>query len=513
MEVEAKFAITEDLSPKIIDGLDIRPYTLRAAGFEEHIDTLLDTPDRRITGQMHALRIRATNSTLTLTLKGPNTGENEVHVRQEWEAPLTPPLSMDPESWPEPIASKVAALVSDEPLAPLLHVTVERRLWTVRRGNRVIGELALDTGAILAKGRRESIHELELELKGSGARKDLDALRERLTAQLPLAPETRSKLERGLALLLHTRWTLDGYTPLDTLTRHYVRQKLRAMRNSERRVMKEGDPDAIHDMRVATRRIRSVLLEMEGMDAFQPRELRTLRTRLRGIARSLGTVRDLDIILELLAEQLQRDDSGPAPAINNGAINEAIEHAIAQLQRRREDAYADTRRKIQRAKYARLLERLQRFDVTRDDSGASEQCALVRGYAGGTLWGRYEALIRHESAIDLGDTLEMHQARIAAKRLRYTLEMFTPALGKSIEPLRQALIGFQERFGALQDTTVTMRTLAEMASDSDQTPAWNQLIGQLDSSRAKLLRQARSAWRDLASEEIRLSLARALATL
>ena len=116
-----------------------RPYTLRAAGFEEHIDTLLDTPDRRITGQMHALRIRATNSTLTLTLKGPNTGENEVHVRQEWEAPLTPPLSMDPESWPEPIASKVAGLlVSDEPLAPLLHVTVERRLWTVRRGNRVI---------------------------------------------------------------------------------------------------------------------------------------------------------------------------------------------------------------------------------------------------------------------------------------------------------------------------------------------------------------------------------------
>ena len=104
----------------------------------------------------------------------------------------------------------------------------------------------------------------------------------------------------------------------------------------------------------------------------------------------------------------------------------------------------------------------------------------MRGYAGGTLWGRYEALIRHESAIDLGDTLEMHQARIAAKRLRYTLEMFTPALGKSIEPLRQALIVFQERFGALQDTTVTMRTLAEMASDNDQTPAWNQLIGQLD---------------------------------
>ena len=110
--------------------------------------------------------------------------------------------------------------------------------------------------------------------------------------------------------------------------------------------MKEGDPDAIHDMRVATRRIRSVLLEMEGMDAFQPREIRTLRKRLRDIARSLGTVRDLDIILELLAEQLQRDNSGLAPAINNGAIHEAIQRAIAQFQRQRQDAYTDTRRKI-----------------------------------------------------------------------------------------------------------------------------------------------------------------------
>ena len=263
--------------------------------------------------------------------------------------------------------------------------------------------------------------------------------------------------------------------------------------------MKEGDPDAIHDMRVATRRIRCVLLEMEGMDAFQPRELRTLRTRLRGIARSLGTVRDLDIILELLAEQLQRDDSGPAPAIKNGAINEAIEHAIAQLQRRREDAYADTRRKIQRAKYARLLERLQRFDVTRDDSGASEQCALVRGYAGGTLWGRYEALIRHESAIDLGDTLRCIKRGSPRNGCAIRWKCSPPRSERVSSHYARRSSGSRNALGALQDTTVTMRTLAEMASDSDQAPAWNQLIGQLDSSRAKLLRQARSAWRDLAS--------------
>lgn len=508
MEVEAKFAITGKLNPKLLDDLDVRPYSLRGAGIEDHVDTLLDTPDRRITDQMHALRVRAADSGLTLTFKGPNTGAGEVHMRQEWEAPLTPPLRLDPASWPEPIASQVRQLIGNEALAPMLHVAVERRLWQVRRGARVIGELALDTGAILAAGRREPIHELELELKGAGARTDLDHLRGLLSAQLPLAPEPRSKLQRGLALLRHARWTLDGYTPLDALARHYVRQKLRAMRKAERHVRKEGDADAIHDMRVATRRIRSVLLELEEMGAFQPRELQALRKRLRGVARRLGAVRDLDIILERIAEELQQESGGP-----DSASDEAIARVIAQLQQRRKDAYVAARRKIERAKYGRLIERLQNFDLTRNVPATTEPCPLVRGYAGGALWDRYEALIRHESAIDLGDAIEMHQARIAAKRLRYTLEMFTPALGSDIEPLRKALVAFQDNFGALQDTIVTMRTLAELANGNDHSPAWNRLTLQLETRGKRLTRQARAAWDTLASNEIRLTLARTLAAI
>jgi inorganic triphosphatase YgiF len=508
MEVEAKFAITGTLSPTSIEELDIRPYSLRSAGMADHMDTLLDTPDRRITGQTHALRVRSGASGLTLTLKGPNTDEGEVHARQEWEAPLTPPLCLDPKAWPEPIASQVAQLAGDNPLAPIFHVAVERRLWDVRRGARVIGELALDTGVILAAGRREPIHELELELKGSGARSDLDTLRQYLCAQLPLEPETRSKLQRGLALLLHARWTLDGYTPLDVLARHYIRHKARAMRKAERRVLKVGDPDAIHDMRVATRRIRSALRELELMGAFQSRELNLLRKRLRGVSRRLGAVRDLDIIMERIAAEVQ-----PGGADLASPADEAVAGAIAQLQRRRKDAYADARRKIKRAKYTRLRKQLLRFDPGRDSSMGTGSCPLVRGYAGGAMWSRYEALLRHESAIDIGDTVEMHQARIAAKRLRYTLEMFAPALGRDIEPLRRALVEFQECFGALQDTTVTMRTLAALADCSDASPAWSQLTRQLESRAAELTRQARISWRSLTSEEIRRILARALAAL
>ncbi len=213
MEVEAKFAITGELDPALIDSLDTRPYTFSAAGVEKHVDTLLDTPDLRIIGQMHALRIRAANSTLTLTLKGPNTGKGGIHKRQEWEAPLDPPLRLESDSWPEPIASRVIALSGGASLLPLLHLNVERRRWVIQRDERAIGELALDTGVILAAGRREPIHELELELKGAGARADLDALCALLTARLPLAPEARSKLQRGLALLRHALQEPDDAPP------------------------------------------------------------------------------------------------------------------------------------------------------------------------------------------------------------------------------------------------------------------------------------------------------------
>ena len=508
MEVEAKFAITGTLSPASIEELDIRPYVLRSASGADHVDTLLDTPDRRITGHMRALRVRASDSGLTLTLKGPNTGAGGIHARQEWEAPLKPPLCLDPTSWPEPIASRVVELAGDEPLAAIFHVAVERRLWDVRRGARVIGELALDSGVILAAGRREPIHELELELKGSGARLDLDALSQLLCAQLPLEPEPRSKLQRGLALLLHARWTLDGYTPLDALARHYIRQKARSMRKAEHRVLKEGDPDAIHDMRVAARRIRSVLRELEEMGAFQSREPRALRKRLREVSRRLGAVRDLDIILERIAAELQ-----PTSVARGDPSDETIADAIAHLQEQRADAYATARRKIKRAKYTRLRDELLRFDPAPDASAGKGPCPLVRGYAGGALWSRYEALMRCESAIDLGDAVGMHQARIAAKRLRYALEMFTPALGQDVEPVRRALIEFQERFGALQDTIVALRALAEVATHNGSSPAWSQLARQLEASAAESTRQARTAWRSLVSDEIRGLLARALAAL
>ena len=66
-----------------------------------------------------------------------------------------------------------------------------------------VGEVALDRGEIIAGGRSQPMHELEIELKG-GAASDLHAVQKSMMRQLPAVPENRSKFARGIALLTGT---------------------------------------------------------------------------------------------------------------------------------------------------------------------------------------------------------------------------------------------------------------------------------------------------------------------
>jgi CHAD domain-containing protein len=419
-------------------------------------------------------------------------------------------------------------LIGDEPLAPLLHVVVKRRLWDVKRGARLVGELALDTGVILVAGRHEDIHELELELKGSGARADLDSLGAALAAQLPLTAETRSKLQRGLTLLRHASWALDGYTPIVALARHYVRQKWRVALKKQHAVIKVGDADSIHDMRVAVRRIRSVLQELEDLPVFKRGVTRRLRKHLREVARQLGAVRDLDIIVARVAQFGNADghepnvgDAKDGRAVEvspTGAGHEArlrglgmeIEPILARLATRRKSAYVALIQALEGDEFVGLKGRLARCKIARLDTYGMSSCAGAREFIGSILWSRYDEMLRHAEAIELGDTGEMHQARILAKRLRYALELFAPVLPPQAEPLRQALVSFQEAFGALQDLIVTHQQLADMGRTNAPPPA---LLQSLAAEQVRARDDARDIWRALAGGEIRATLASAVAAL
>ena len=504
MEVEAKFAITAALEPEQISALTLSPYTLRPAGVEQHTDVLLDTASGALTGALRALRIRSIGQQRILTLKGPNQGGTEgVHEREEVEAPLTGPVSYEPKDWPQAIGAQVEALTEGEPLRPLLRVRVERRLWVARRSGRVVGELALDTGEIIAAGRREPIHELELELKGSGGRADLDALSQGLRAALPLAPEPRSKLERGLSLLRHARWALDGYTPLEAVGRHVVRRHLRAMLSAQRRVIEQGDGDAIHDMRVATRRMRTTLQALEGAGVFPEKSLRSLRGRLGKVAQALGAVRDLDIFLDRVRGWTSTDAQRERDL-------ESLRHLLTG---RRRTAYDRLTARLARGKYARLVDDLERF--TRDPviPPEGQGCPLTRHYAGSIIWPRYEAILRYEMIIAEAEPPLLHLARIACKRLRYALEIFATQLGGEILPLRKALVAAQSHLGDIQDMSVALELVLRLSQSEPENAGLRAFALALQAERETLIGQVDDVWEPLRAQAARDALSQALAAL
>ncbi|HEV2460564.1 MAG TPA: CHAD domain-containing protein, partial [Ktedonobacterales bacterium] len=484
-----------------VGGLDLGPYQLAEPGDEHHHDQLLDTASRAITGTHHALRVRRIGDAAVLTFKGPNRGSNGLHERDEFEAALPDGGGIDRDRWPQDVAGRVAPLVGDAPLVPIIDVDVHRRTWRVERDGKRVGELALDEGTISAAGRAMPLRELEIELKDGGSRADLEALSQRLRVALPLQPESRSKLERGLALLASAQ-RLDGHTPLGAWGRHVVLRYLRRVRQTEPAARKR-DPDGVHDMRVAIRRLRTTLMILESAPVFDQRRVRGLRRQLKRPARALGEVRDADVLLDRL-DAYMRDRSVQADELD------VLRDVLVE---QREVAEADLLACLSHPKLARLLAAIEELARERDDRAASEPCIEVRHFAGSTLWRRYEDVLAFEGLVPAAEPPSLHRLRIACKRLRYTLELFHPQLGDGAEVLHADLVEAQDLLGNLQDTVVALDIATELRREHPKRAALAHYADALCEERDRLRLAFAPIWVRLSDEPFRQQLAALVAGL
>jgi CHAD domain-containing protein len=265
------------------------------------------------------------------------------------------------------------------------------------------------------------------------------------------------------------------------------------VRKQAKRVEDKVDEDAVHDLRTATRRLRTAIT-VYGHDA-DATDRKPVEKELRRVARRLGVVRDLDILLMALAdaskpgaERLDPDDLEPLRLAWEEEREAGVDRLTAELDR---DRFRDA---------VDGAERLLDGPTGEPHEAASRGGTVERiaDRAPGLIWGAAGKVFAYEVDPLIADPTVIHEMRITAKKLRYTLEAFEDALepGPSLIATVTAL---QDAGGEMHDAIVA-RDRARAFADAEDLRD-----GQRDAIRAFAKQQ------DVRAEQCRPTVATCLA--
>lgn len=296
---------------------------------------------------------------------------------------------------------------------------------------------------------------------------------------LPAADEVRSPAELGL------RDEPRRAGPEDSPAAHLrakLDAELRALLARETGTRSDRDPEDLHQMRVAVRRMRSVLRLADGRDAD------TVRAELKWLGAALGEVRDYDVLIEHLRAVVGGfDDQDREPAALLVALFEAER---AEARRRMSQALGSLR-------YDSLLTAVAELSRDAEVRSAPEISRLDPAQ---TLRKPYDKLTRAARRLpDVPSDAELHALRIRGKRLRYAAEMAAPAAGKKqakqLGSLVKAAKKLQDVLGDHQDAVVAAARVRTLAVVSGAPPV-DFVAGRVVEHEHFRRAEARAAWPD-----------------
>jgi triphosphatase len=444
---------------------------------KELLDTYYDTEDWRFYRAGYALRVRRDGESLEATMKSLTPAEGALRQRREICEPLESSL-VTPKGTGGPVGERVRKVAGARDLRPLFEVRTRRRIFALRperpSADRVVedasgnirrygtettlGEVSLDETVISADGGAATrLNRIEVEVASDA---DLEEFVGELREALELRPTETSKFRSGLAAAgLEPEAAPDlGPTEVDAsmsaaevafavLRRHFA-----VMLANEPGVRLGEDPEDLHDMRVATRRLRATLKLYS--DALPKRAERYERD-LRYVANALGEVRDLDVHLERLAGEASRD-------------GEILQEVIAVLKENRVGARRNMLQTLDSDRYERFV---SSFSGTLRRGRSPAPTRPILEAAPELVRRRYRKVRRAADRL-AGDSSpeEFHDLRKKGRRLRYALEPLQGIYGKPAEKMIKLLKEIQDDLGEHQDFVVAMELMEELGSDGDLPP-------------------------------------------
>ncbi|WJY38263.1 CYTH and CHAD domain-containing protein [Streptomyces sp. P9-2B-2] len=492
-EIERKYEAEDDTRLPDLAGID-RVTAVAEAGTEDLDAVYYDTADQRLAAAGITLRRRTGGRDAGWHLKLPVAPG----VRDELRAPLsaTPP--------PE-LTALVRSRVLDGELVAVVRLRTRRTVRVLKdAAGTPLAEVAEDAvrawpaaGAVDAgtadSGRPGARwREIEVELVGDGGAGLLDEVGRALTAAGVRPASAASKLARALA---ETGQSRDGAAPhtagpderlihgsgkaaaktkgkgagkrgkkrptAGDVVLRYAREQVRVIIELDPAVRRDL-PDAVHRMRVATRRLRSAFrsyTKVLDRAATQP-----IGIELKWLAAELGVERDREVLTERLREGL-----GELPGtLRLGPVDARLR---IWSERRRAGARDRLLDVLDGPRYLALLKTLHAFLAEPPLRKAARRPAPE--VAAGAVLKDYRRLARRtEAALAASAGRErdeaLHGARKAAKRTRYAAEAARPALGRPAKKFAKRTKRVQQLLGDHQDSVVARGALRELATQAQR---------------------------------------------
>ncbi|WP_026316680.1 CYTH and CHAD domain-containing protein [Actinokineospora enzanensis] len=481
-ETERKYQAPADFELPDLTAAD--PVHSCAGPVRSELDaTYFDTADLRLARAGITLRRRTGGGDAGWHAKLPVAPD----VRDE----IRVPLGRARTKVPDDLAALVRAHTLGEPLTPVVRITTERDEWELRSADGTTIALLADdrvTAHPLDEEPR-SWRELEVEatdrdvLTAVGAA--LGAKPAKSTSKLAQALGTRAKV--------HPLPELSADPTAGEVALTYLRAQVSALRANDTGVRLDTD-DAVHQFRVACRRLRSALR------AFRPlldhARVGALRAELKWLGAEASPARDTEVLGEELTLELAR-----LPSENVlGAVPAQI---TAELARAAADARTAVLSAADSDRYLALLKDLDAFisDPPWTDRASRPAVSELRKPVR-KAWRRLAASV---AALDDADERDvaLHQVRKDAKKVRYAAEAVAPVFGRKLDRWRKRVKKTQTALGTHQDAVVARGRLREMGvrahlsgdngftygvlharqdaraerAEADFTRAWRQLLG------------------------------------
>lgn len=432
---------------------------------QEISDTYLDTADWTLYKAGYALRLRKSGNRAEVTMKSLSAGAGDgLRRRREISEPLPGWNLTSLRRASGTVGERLRALGVRRAVQPIFEIHTRRQAFDLTLGGGPSGEVALDNSAVSVPAAEDEqpavLRRVEVEVE-SGFAEDFGEFVESLRAGCGLEEVPGSKFAAGLAASGLEPGGAPEKGPIKAkrsvpaaeFAFAVLRRQYELFRYHEPGSRLGEDPEELHDMRVASRRMRAALRLFQEV---LPEKAGELRQELRWVASALGEVRDLDVQLDSL-ERWRSGLAGEKDAAALDGLKDALEKKRAKNREK-------MLRTLNSSRYAELVENLEAMLEEGPPDGGGRP---LRAVAPGIVESSYRRMRKAGDRISEGSPPEdYHEVRKKARRLRYAVEFLRGVYGKPADAWIQTLKTLQDVLGDHQDTAVARENLRELALSS-----------------------------------------------